>query len=234
MSTPKRSSNDSSSVRERSAMRTLSSSANCVRMPPADLLVDPDASVSRSSRTTSVTPSSVRCHATLAPTAPPPTTTTSALSAATGRRLTAVAEPRAVAPRIDAGYGVPRDGSGAEQLPWRTSVERLEQARSYWICTTRADGRPHAAPVWGLWLDDALWFSTGRRSLKARNLARDPSVVVHLESAEEVVILEGEAQEERDARALERFRDAYEPKYGLRPDLDALDALVLVLRPRAA
>src|SRR3954471_8763711 len=191
MSTPKRSSKASSSVSERSAMRTFSSSANCVRIPPADLLVEPEPSVSRSSRTTSVIPSSARCHATLAPTAPPPTTTTSALSATTGRRLTAMAEPRPVAPLVDAGYGVPRDGSGAELLPWRTSVDRLERARSYWICTTRADGRPHAAPVWGLWLDDALWFSTGRASLKARNLARDPRLVVHLESGDEVVILEG-------------------------------------------
>jgi PPOX class probable F420-dependent enzyme len=145
-----------------------------------------------------------------------------------------VGEPRPVAPLIDPGYGVPRDGSGAELLPWRTSVERLERARNYWICTTRADGRPHAAPVWGLWLDDALWFSTGSTSLKARNLTRDPRLVVHLESGDEVVILEGEAEQVSDPDALERFADAYEPKYGMRPDLAALGALVLVLRPRVA
>jgi len=145
-----------------------------------------------------------------------------------------MAEPRPVAPRIDAGYGVPRDGSGAELLPWPTAVERLERARNYWIVTTRPDGRPHAMPVWGVWLDGALWFSTGRRSQKARNLARDPSLVAHLESGDDVVILEGEAGEVTDAAALERFADAYEPKYALRPDLEALGALVVVLRPRVA
>jgi PPOX class probable F420-dependent enzyme len=145
-----------------------------------------------------------------------------------------MAEPRPVAPLIDAGYGVPRDGSGAELLPWRTAVERLERARNYWIVTTRPDGRPHAMPVWGVWLDGALWFSTGRRSQKARNLARDPSLVVHLESGDDVVVLEGEAEEVTGAAELERFADAYEPKYGLRPDLEALGALVLVLRPQVA
>jgi PPOX class probable F420-dependent enzyme len=142
--------------------------------------------------------------------------------------------PRAVAPRIPPGYGVPTDASGGERLPWSWAVERLAAARNYWICTTRPDGRPHASPVWGLWLDDAVWFSTAHASQKARNLARDASLVVHLESGDDVVVLEGEAVEERGADALARFLDAYEPKYGLRPDLDALDAAVFVLRPRIA
>src|SRR3954447_21651367 len=68
----------SSSAIERSAIRTFSSSANWARIPPADLLVEPDASVSRSSSTTSSTPRSCRCRAQLAPIAPPPITTTSA------------------------------------------------------------------------------------------------------------------------------------------------------------
>src|SRR5579864_9013679 len=59
-------------------MRTFSSSANCVRIPPADLLVDPDASTSRSTSTTSSTPSRRRWKAVAAPRAPPPITTTSA------------------------------------------------------------------------------------------------------------------------------------------------------------
>ena len=62
-------------------MRTFSSSANWARIPPADFAVEPEASESRSSRTTSVIPSSRRCQATDAPMAPPPTITTSALSA---------------------------------------------------------------------------------------------------------------------------------------------------------
>src|SRR3954447_25807251 len=60
-------------------MRMFSSSANCVRMPPADLLVEPAASESRSTSTTLSTPSRRRWNAVGAPRAPPPMTTTSAL-----------------------------------------------------------------------------------------------------------------------------------------------------------
>src|SRR4051794_38161855 len=60
-------------------MRMFSSSANCARMPPADFDVEPDASTSRSTRTTSSTPNRRRWKAVAAPRAPPPITTTSAV-----------------------------------------------------------------------------------------------------------------------------------------------------------
>src|SRR3954451_25442025 len=57
----------------------FSSSANCMRMPPADFDVDPEASTSRSTSTTSPTPSRRRWKAVAAPRAPPPMITTSAV-----------------------------------------------------------------------------------------------------------------------------------------------------------
>jgi nitroimidazol reductase NimA-like FMN-containing flavoprotein (pyridoxamine 5'-phosphate oxidase superfamily) len=99
-------------------------------------------------------------------------------------------------------------------LSWEWAVERLSAARNYWICSTRPDGSPHAAPVWGLWHDDAVVFSTAPASRKGRNLARDGRVAVHLESGDEVVILEGEVEE---AAFDDRIADAYEAKYGYRP-----------------
>lgn len=142
-------------------------------------------------------------------------------------------EPRATAPLIPAGYHVPTDGSGGKILPWSWAVERLVGARNYWICTIRPDGRPHAVPVWGLWFEDAVWFSTARASQKARNLARDPSVVVHLESGDETVILEGKVAEEHDRETLVRFADAYDAKYSHRPNPDDRDPFY-VLRPQVA
>src|SRR3954468_1552273 len=68
----------SNSSRLRSDSCTLSSSANCRRAPPAEREVEPLASVSRSSTTTSGTPPVARWNAVLAPTAPPPMITTSA------------------------------------------------------------------------------------------------------------------------------------------------------------
>lgn len=77
-------------------------------------------------------------------------------------------------------------------LPWRWAAERLAAARTYWIATTRLDGRPHSRPVWGVRLAGALHFSTG--SLAAGNLRANPEIIVHLDSGSEVVILEGAAE----------------------------------------
>jgi hypothetical protein len=80
-------------------------------------------------------------------------------------------------------------------LPWRHAEERLVNSRSYWICTTPPDGRPHSIPVWGMWIEGALYFGTARQARKARNIAHNPAVSVHLESGDDVVILEGKAVE---------------------------------------
>ena len=137
----------------------------------------------------------------------------------------AAREPTATRPAFPPGYGISEEAEG--MLPWSWAAERLEASRNYWIVTAAADGRPHAAPVWGLWLDDALLFGTSPDSRKGRNLARDPRVVIHLESGDEVVILEGEVDR---ARVDDRTADAYDAKYGLRPPGEEL----LRLRPRIA
>jgi PPOX class probable F420-dependent enzyme len=108
-------------------------------------------------------------------------------------------------------------------------VEQCVAARNYWICTTRDDGRPHAMPVWGLWLDDAVVFSTDPQSLKARNFGARPDVVVHLESGDDTVVVEGRV-EKLDRPLLERFVDAYEAKYDYRPNAEQAEG-VYVVRP---
>ena len=80
-------------------------------------------------------------------------------------------------------------------LPFNHAEERLAKSRNYWICTTRPDGRPHSIPVWGFWLDRSLYFGTARSTRKARNLAHNPAISVHLESGDDVVIVEGAAVE---------------------------------------
>ena len=41
------------------------------------------------------------------------------------------------------------------------------------LATVRADGRPHAAPIWYAIDGDTLVFNTGADTVKGRNLARD-------------------------------------------------------------
>ena len=47
-------------------------------------------------------------------------------------------------------YGVPEGEE--DMLPWSHVEERMLGPRNYWVATVRPDGRPHAVPVWGVWL----------------------------------------------------------------------------------
>jgi general stress protein 26 len=143
-----------------------------------------------------------------------------------------MSEPEATRPRAPAGYGISRRAEG--RLPWSWAEERLVGSRNYWIVSAGRNGRPHAMPVWGVWLDGAVWFSTDRASRKGRNIEANPHIVVHLESGDEVVILEGAAEAITDRPGLEPFVDAYEEKYGFRMDLDQPVGLVYRVRPRTA
>jgi hypothetical protein len=136
--------------------------------------------------------------------------------------------PHAGLPHIPEMYGLkPRK----KYLPWSHAQQRLERSRNYWICTTRSDGRPHAMPVWGLWFENALHFSTARASRKGLNLAGNSAVSVHLESGDDVVILEGKAQEVIDESLLARLSAGYKAKYQM-PLWIHPENVVYSVRPR--
>ncbi len=139
-------------------------------------------------------------------------------------------EPTSRRPGFSEAYGVTPEPEGL--LDWSWAAERLEGSRNYWVATAGPDGRPSVVPVWGVWLDDALRFGTSRASRKGRNLVADPRVVIHLESGDEVVILEGDVEETPLDLAI---ADAYEMKYAMRPSEEPGDGEVwYALRPRLA
>ena len=113
---------------------------------------------------------------------------------------------------MPASYGVGDPQYGFEPMRWDWVVERASAAQNYWVATTRADGSPHVSPVWGVWHDAAFHFFTDEESLKARNIRHDPRAVVHLESGDDVVILEGNLQ---PTVADSNLVSAYESKYGI-------------------
>ena len=115
-----------------------------------------------------------------------------------------MSEPRATRPSFG-GYGVPTDPDG--MLPWSWAEARLAAAHNYWVATVG----PHVSPVWAVWRDGAIVFSCGPTSRKARDLARNPRLVVHLESGAEVVIVEGRATRIDPTPEL---MAAYSEKYG--------------------
>ena len=127
-------------------------------------------------------------------------------------------DARRARPTTEASYGIPDDSAGL--LPWSFVTERLATDRTYWLSTTRPDGRPHARPVWGVWVDGTLYCGGGGRTRWVRNLAANPAVTVHRESGESVVIVEGRAEriddETGDPAAIARVDDAYAEKYEMR------------------
>ena len=137
-------------------------------------------------------------------------------------------------PEMPEGYGIHKDVQ--DLIDWAWVETRLVESKNYWVCSTRADGRPHAMPVWGVWVAGSLYFATDRTSQKARNLAADPHISVHLESGDEVVILEGIIQEEQDRERLAHMATAYNQKYpGFSFDPFARsDDVTFVLHPEKA
>jgi pyridoxamine 5'-phosphate oxidase-like protein len=111
-------------------------------------------------------------------------------------------------------YGISSDSDGL--LSWNYVNQEMERSRNYWVVSVRPDGRPHAAPVWGVWVDDALFFGTSDVSVKGRNLVADPRLVVHLESGDDVVIFEGTAtREPLEPELHRRIVTAYAAKYDM-------------------
>ena len=104
------------------------------------------------------------------------------------------------------GYGMPTGAKGL--LPWKWAEERLRSSHNYYVMTVRPDATPHAMPVWGIWVDDRFYFSTGAKSRKARNLTANASCVICTENAAEAVVVEGTALAMDDACAAHRDRSA--------------------------
>ena len=124
-------------------------------------------------------------------------------------------DPTSAGPRADRpfipDYGVPSSEDGL--LPWSWAEAHLRDALTYWISSASADGRPHATPVWAVWLDGQLWFEGGLRTRRARDLAANPRAIaaVHVDDAT-AVIVEGHVESRTDpevelaARLVEAYR----------------------------
>lgn len=120
-------------------------------------------------------------------------------------------------PRTESSYGIPDDEEGL--LSWSFVTERLNENRNFWVSTTLPNGRPHTRPVWGVYAEETFYCGGGKRTRWIRNLAVNPHIVVHGESGDEVVILEGRAErideESTESAVIERVDEAYEQKYGI-------------------
>src|SRR5580693_1461929 len=125
-------------------------------------------------------------------------------------------------------------------MTWAEVAGRLSKARTYWLGTTTPSGAPHAAPVWGAVTGQTLYLYSERSTVKARNLAIDPRVVVHLESGEDVLIVHGAAEDLGPPAEVPSVVAALAAKYTrpedrqYLPDADPAFDVVYAVRPRSA
>ena len=136
-----------------------------------------------------------------------------------GQTQTALLEPTRDRPNMPKDYGVPTSEEG--MLEWPDIRALLEQARTYWISTTRPDGRPHAVPIWGAWVDDRFYCDGHPSTRWARNLEEsNPAVVISVESNGVAIIVEGTSEDTAPAGDLaERIIGSFKAKYSYAPDV---------------
>jgi PPOX class probable F420-dependent enzyme len=127
-------------------------------------------------------------------------------------------EPRASRPYMS-GYGVLGPDEGTGLLPWSWATDRLAASHDYWLATVRPEGRPHVMPVWGVWGEEGLRFSTSPTSRKAHNLSADPRCVVTTDNALEPVVVDGTAELVTDAAAIARYTAESNEKYDVSYDV---------------
>ena len=111
------------------------------------------------------------------------------------------------------GYGILPADEGSGLIPWAEAERRLADAHDYWLATVTPQGAPHVMPVWGVWRVGRLWFSSGLRSRKARNLAADPRCTVTTDDARDPVVVEGVADRMAAPDAISDFVTAVNAKY---------------------
>jgi hypothetical protein len=125
-------------------------------------------------------------------------------------------------------------------IAWADVVRRLGEAKILWLCTTSPTGAPDAVPVWGVTVEDVLYLYSERATVKARNVERNPQVVVHLESGADVVIVHGRVTDRGRPADHPVVVEAFDQKYDdltekpFLPSSDPAFDVLYALEPRRA
>jgi nitroimidazol reductase NimA-like FMN-containing flavoprotein (pyridoxamine 5'-phosphate oxidase superfamily) len=121
------------------------------------------------------------------------------------------------------GYGTLPADEGRGLLPWSWAEERLIRAHDFWLATVTPEGLPHLMPVWAVWRDGMLWFSSSNGSRKARNLAAASRCTMSTDDPREPVVVQGQARLVADPGALAAMLAAENAKYGTAYGMDTVD-----------
>ena len=92
----------------------------------------------------------------------------------------------------------------------------LGSIRTATLATVRADGRPHAAPIWYGLDGETFVFMTGEDTVKARNMRREPRVSLCIDDERppfHFVIVEGTAELAADDPEILRWSTSIAGRY---------------------
>jgi pyridoxamine 5'-phosphate oxidase-like protein len=102
---------------------------------------------------------------------------------------------------------------GSPPIPWERARDALTASRgpdvTFFLGTVRPDATPHVAGVGAIWADDTLWFVSGPRTRKSRNLVTNPASTIAARLPGIDVVLEGRADRVTDPATLERLAAVY-------------------------
>lgn len=126
--------------------------------------------------------------------------------------------PKITRPSLPKGYA----DNPITEVTWEYVEEKLTNAKHYWMCSVRPDGRPHVVPRWAVYLDGKLYYDGSPETRHAKNILGNPNINVHLEDGQKAIILEGtSASVSKPSRELaERLAEAYKKyaEYGYNPE----------------
>jgi uncharacterized pyridoxamine 5'-phosphate oxidase family protein len=100
---------------------------------------------------------------------------------------------------------------GSKPIPWSRALEQLDAGAggTFWLSTTRPDGRPHVAAVGALWVDGKIYVVSGPGTRKSRNLAQNPRCVVSVSLKGLDLVIEGTATRVIDDATLKQLAERY-------------------------
>jgi hypothetical protein len=100
---------------------------------------------------------------------------------------------------------------GSPDIAWSGVLELLEAGRAqrFWLATVDRDGAPHLNGIGARWADGVLFFKSGARTRKSRNLQRDGRCVISAELPDFDLTFSGNAVRVTDEAIVQRLADLY-------------------------
>lgn len=101
-----------------------------------------------------------------------------------------MSKPKIARPKLPKGYA----DNPTAYVDWKWVEAQLIEAKNYWLCSVRPDGRPHVVPRWGAFIDSKLYYDGSPETRHAQNIMENSQVSLHLESGNQVVIMDGSSR----------------------------------------